>query len=217
MWDFFAIVGPMALGIGAAIVTLFPARLTAMTDEARMLWAMGFAVLGLFTAFATWQAQSEQETKLKRDMTGGDCFASFSVSRGDPSLNIKDGPPYPLFFEGACATLYDVSVQIMNIAADATPEQEILAYKNAIFERKQTMQWPYDTGILLWPGRYAMNIWARNGLSGEILNLPPEGPEKQHIKVFKYSLDGLIILKCLPAGSCQSDDDNPWEGVVPAL
>jgi hypothetical protein len=206
-WPIASTYGPWLLAVAGVLVSFYRQEIKGWW---RFIVIASFAALALLTNLGTQQTRKIQE----RQLTGGDCFITFQVIEA-PSRN---GSPYPLYLYGGCAPLFDVTYTITVVPRNGeAADEERLQYamhplKTATMQTVLTMA--YYTGIDLPPGRYGINVMARNGMTFEILEIPEAGGARgQRFFVRKPTSNGLQLLVCVPEHDC--DNTYPMTVVVP--
>jgi hypothetical protein len=183
LWDAASIYGPLLLAVMGALITIAP---NLLQGKLRWGWLTGFIVVGLITAYGTYIAQRDQERKL----TGGDCFLYFAT------YNI--GRPYPLFMFSGCAPLFEVSYSIFRLHQDLWIADMTPILTRTLGTVLPSAQGPTD--IRLAPGKYLIRVFARNGMTDELLELPDQGSAWQTLVVHR---DNKLLL-CLPESHCET-------------
>lgn len=197
VWQFASAYGPWLLAVSGVLVSFYRQDIR---GPWRFIVIVAFAALALITNLGTRQSQKS----LERQLTGGDCFITFAVTQ--PMMG--NGPPYPLMIFGGCAPLFDVTYTVTIVPAPnkATDEERVRYAMHPVKqgEIKTVLTGAYFTGTDLIPGRYGINVFARNGMTFEILEVPETGPQGQRYYVRRPTLDGLKLLICVPEHDCDT-------------
>jgi len=157
---------PLALGILAALVTIYPPN-----GRHRHIWAAVFAIAGVFTSVIIWFSVStsqEFQSKVIANITGGDnyCFLwPYSVSGmpfgeyGFTIRKIKDTPLFDIDVEIDIATTVDERKEQIK-------EGKTVQFEKTIFhENYRTLRGELTaTDIKLGIGYYNVFISQRNGI-----------------------------------------------------
>jgi hypothetical protein len=206
IWDLLGIGGPLALGVGGALLTIMPLppSSTPQQNAVRAGLATVFIVVGIISAISIIIAQESHDRQTEPTLTGGDCFPTFGVIGALPPRG--NGPPYPLEMFGGCANLYDVTYSVMRAAPLGAPPQEAIndvLHPIAVKTMNIVMPYAYDTGVSLLPGEYWIRVIARNGRTEEKLIVPESGLDGQIEYVQKETAEGVRLLMCAPMKYCE--------------
>ena len=180
---FLANFGAVALAVMGAIVTFYP------PSRSKALWLAGFIVVGVITSASTiWQSE-RQDAQLREELNGGTNYMYLHADQAD----LQNRAPRIRTWICTTGRMFDVAIHPFPFGA----HRDDPAYTSIGGAGFRHLNGCYWSGIALSPGKYAVELEARNGLVMQTLEItaPEEGPFSQ-ICTLKRGNESLATPQC---------------------